>query len=85
MDFYKEDKAALNSILSLFSCRDDDINRFLYEKSIEFERIGKSRTYLIFSEKDFQNQRAVVLGYFSLALKTLILPENIPKKKKKNY
>ena len=48
----KEDKAALDGILSSFSCkRDQDIEDFLKNKAVEFERLSKARTYLVCDEK----------------------------------
>lgn len=50
-----------------------------------FERLNKSRTYLL-CDNDIlrEEERFVVLGYFSIALKVLDLPENISNRSRKN-
>jgi len=58
----------LLSFLSNFSCsKNQDVQSFLTaaDKCISFEKKSRSRTYLILNEKN------EILGYFSLALKTL--------------
>ena len=77
-----EDKL-LKSILSSFSCTyDEDIQNFLRNRAIEFERLLKSRTYLIVSGEQFRNPKVAfdeitIYGYISLAVKVLTVPETI--------
>jgi len=54
-------KAVLN-----FSCQDDDVESFLKNKAIDFEKRDRSRTYLLVDD-DNNN----LLGYFTLSLKAL--------------
>jgi hypothetical protein len=65
--------------VSTFKCsKDNEIERFLYEKALAFERKAKSRTYLILDGKELYNKSNVrLLAYFSLALQTLIVPESL--------
>ena len=50
MQELKEDER-VNRLLSSFSCaKDPDIEHFLHSRAVEFERLSKSRTYLIFDE-----------------------------------
>ena len=43
----------LKELISIFVCeRDCDIQNFIKEKAIPFEKLGKSRTFLIFDEDE---------------------------------
>ncbi|MDR0197812.1 MAG: hypothetical protein LBI36_06305 [Oscillospiraceae bacterium] len=64
---------ALNAI-SRFSCRDKDVESFLKNKALEFERRDKARTYLI-----YDGNKSALLGYFTLSLKALPFTENTSK------
>lgn len=63
----KTAEARLLSFISNFSCsKNQDVQNFLTtDKCISFEKRNRSRTYLILNETN------EILGYFSLALKTL--------------
>ena len=71
----------LKSILSSFSCiYDEDIQNFLHNRAIEFERLSKSRTYLVVSDEEFRNPKVMfdeitIYGYISLAVKVFTVPE----------
>jgi len=54
------------------------VEKFLKERAIAFERMGKSRTFLIFDEDE---EEFKVLGYFSLALQVLKIPESFSNRK----
>ena len=70
--------------MSSFVCADNaDIANFLHEKAIKYEHLGKARTYLFFDEEKLERGTFVIVGYFSLALKTLILPENTSTSRRK--
>ena len=73
-----EDKE-LKPLLYSFSCeQDEDIEHFLHNRAIEFDKLSKARTYLIFSEEDLLSKNItgqVVYGYISIALKVLSVPE----------
>ncbi len=72
-----EEKA--QELISIFMCnRDPDIEEFLKSRAIQFEKIGKSRTFLIFDE-DAENFS--VLAYFTLALQVLKIPDNLSNNK----
>ena len=54
MQELKEDER-VNRLLSSFSCaKDPDIEHFLRSRAVEFERLSKSRTYLIFDEDELK-------------------------------
>lgn len=70
--------------MSSFICTDNtDIANFLHEKAIKYEQLGKARTYLFFDEEKLERGLFVIVGYFSLALKTLILPESTSTNRRK--
>ena len=79
MSELEDDK--LKSLLSSFSCiYDEDIQNFLHNRAVEFERLSKSRTYLIVSEEQFENPEIAfdeftIYGYISLAVKVFTVPE----------
>ena len=82
----EEDKE-LKPLLSSFSCsQDEDIESFLHNRAIEFERLSKSRTYLVLDQdemitKDIKD--LTVFGYISLALKILTVPDSVSNRVRK--
>ena len=65
----------LQSYLSSFCCeKDADIESFLRTRAVPFEKLSKSRTYLIVDEDQLDQGEFMILGYFTLALKVLIIP-----------
>lgn len=51
---------------------DEDIEKFLREKAIDFEKRKWCRTYLILNENDFANGIINVEAYFTLSHKTIV-------------
>lgn len=76
---FKEDRETLKQILSSFSCKKDrDIENFLHNRSIEFELLSKARTYLLCDKVELiNNGKIVLLGYISLAPKSLQIPDSL--------
>lgn len=69
----KNAEKRLLSFLHTFRCsKNEDVEKFLTmsDKCISFEKRNRSRTYLILNEENH------ILGYFSLALKTLFVQHN---------
>lgn len=62
----QEDIQNLMDLLSSFSCtQDKDIEDFLHNRAIDFERINKSRTYILCDNDIWcKESRLVILGYF---------------------
>nr|WP_294669014.1 hypothetical protein [uncultured Ruminococcus sp.] len=78
----------INNLLNKFSCSQDlDIENFLKEKAIKFERLLKARTYLILNEEELIDSNDIsnvnIYGYFSIALKVLTIPEECSNSKRK--
>jgi hypothetical protein len=75
--------------LSSFSCeQDEDIEQFLLERAVEFEKLSKARTYLICDQEqlenpNFQHEQLIIYGYISLALKVLSIPESTSNRARK--
>ena len=45
----------LEKLLSSFSCKkDEDIEYFLQNRAIEFEKLSKARTYLVFDQDELE-------------------------------
>ena len=84
-----EDNELLSQILSSFSCeRDEDIENFLHNKAVEFEKLSKARTYLICDEEQILKEgfcldQLEIYGYVAIALKILSVPEEWSNRKRK--
>ncbi len=64
----REAEERLNSFLSTFICKkNQDVEDFIRNDSISFQKRNKTRTYLILSDDDS------IIGYFSLGLKPIII------------
>ena len=68
----------IEEAISRFLCaRDTDLEKFLQERAIDFERIAKSRTYFLLDQESLEKKRLEILAYFSLAPQVLFLPEDL--------
>ena len=66
-----------------FCCeKDESVQYFLQNKAIDFEVKNKSRTFFIINEEEFCKGNLIILGYFSLALKVLTVPDEISNRKR---
>ena len=83
----KEDNELLQKFLSSFFCEQDhDIETFLHERAVNFERLSKARTYLVCDAKELQEntlENVTIYGYISLALKTLYIPQSLSNRMRK--
>ncbi len=69
------DEGKAQKLISFFVCQKDlDVENFLKEKAVLFEKLGKSRTYFIFDEDDDEFK---ILAYFTLAIQVLKVPEDL--------
>lgn len=69
------DEEKTQELISIFVCKKDlDIENFLKTRAIQFEKLGKSRTFFIFDEDsdDFN-----ILAYFTIAIQVLKIPEEL--------
>lgn len=85
----EEDGDLLTQILSSFSCvQDKDIENFLHNRAVEFEKLSKARTYLICDADQlladgFFMDQLIIYGYVSIALKVLSVPDDMSNRKRK--
>ena len=75
----------LNKAMTHFSCKlDSDVEYFLKNTAKLFEKTAKARTYFLINKKKKKKKHEIdIVAYFSLALKTLIIPESTSKNKRK--
>ncbi|MCX7904987.1 MAG: hypothetical protein N2486_10825, partial [Caloramator sp.] len=72
-------------LLSNFKCSKDlDIELFLKTKAISFEKLGKSRTFIIYNE-DKAETEFQILAYYTLALQVLKVNEKLSNRKIKEF
>ncbi len=77
------DEEKAQELISIFNCeKDKDIENFIRERAILFEKLGKSRTYLIFDEDE---EEFKVLAYFTLAMQVLKIPEDLLSNRKTKF
>jgi len=78
------DDSVLVHELGKFQCtKNADVEHFLHENSLTFEKAAKSRTYLAVTTTTLQVEEVTleITGYFTLALKHLTLDEEISRSK----
>ena len=76
-----DDEEVRKWIISEFSCPlNPEVETFLRDKSIEFEKMGLSRTYFVFSQYKREQK---LLGYYSLAVKHLSMVNGVSNKNRK--
>lgn len=74
------DEVVQTRIFAEFSCYPNlDIEKFLKEKAIPYEKAGKSRTYLVLGDRKTD---ILFLAYFTLASRPIEFGENLSNKKK---
>ena len=66
--------SVVHSAITQFTCKDSDVETFLKDKAIDFERRDKSRTYLIFDDSG-----KTLLAYYTLSLKALLFNRSVSK------
>lgn len=60
----------LNKVFSTFSSINGDVENFLLNKAVQFEKLDLSRTYLVFTS---YKGKSVLAGYYSITNKPLII------------
>ena len=67
------DKTSVEEVLSTFeavaSPSKDDVESFLKEKAFDMENTGQSVTYLILNDENLKENKFIIDGYFTLAIK----------------
>ncbi len=76
-----DERLFLDSVSNFICSKDPDVEFFLKNKSLPYEKTSKSRTYLIVDEELLSNREVCILAYFTLALKTLFISPKVSKSK----
>jgi len=70
--------------LSTFRCRrDSDIEDFLRNKAIPFEKAHKGRTYLVVGKESAESKELRIQAYFSLALSNMRIQKGVSRTQRK--
>lgn len=71
--------------LSQFFCpKNEDVQEFIRSKAVEFEQRDLGRTYFIVDEQlTLLEQHIAILGYFTLAMKSIVFSPEISKELRK--
>lgn len=79
------DKEKLENAFKKFSCqRERDIEDFLMQKSITYEKTNLGKTYLFIDNKELiNNNEFIILAYFTIAQNSLDISKISKKKKRK--
>ncbi|MFD1402860.1 hypothetical protein [Robinsoniella peoriensis] len=79
------DKEKLENAFKKFSCqRERDLEDFLMQRSITYEKTNLGKTYLFIDNKELiNNNEFVVLAYFTIAQNSLDISKMSKKKKRK--
>ncbi|MDD2484650.1 MAG: hypothetical protein PHQ50_06485 [Eubacteriales bacterium] len=78
------DEDTVKSLISIFMCEHDhDIESFLKEKAINFEQLGKSRTFFIIDDECYNELK--ILAYYTIAIQVLKIPEAFSNRKIKEF
>jgi len=66
----------ISEVFSNFKCvKDNDIESFINDKSVLFDRKGKSKTHLLLNQDKLEKGIIEIVAYFSLAIHQLRIPE----------
>lgn len=66
--------------ISMFRCaRDTDISDFLLHDAARYEKAGKERTYLLLDDELIHNDVLALLGFYTIAIQMLKIPEGSSK------
>ncbi|HPD39561.1 MAG TPA: hypothetical protein PK411_14535 [Mesotoga infera] len=75
----------MREVLSLFFCtKNSDVETFLRDKAITFEKASRARTYLILDEEALTDGKIAIIAYFTVSMKALNLREGISKNVRKH-
>lgn len=82
-DNAKVNEALTSALLSFRCSQDADIENFLRNKAIDFEKRRLCRVYLFFNRELFYQKKLKIEGYFTLSTKSMGDTSKISKNKKK--
>jgi hypothetical protein len=67
-------------VLSSFICDNKEVQDFINNRAITHEERGLARTILIFDDKN-----SIIVGFYTLSIKSLVLSEKLSSSKRKRY
>ncbi len=71
--------------VSSFSCeRNHELENFLKNQAIEFEKKNLARTFLVLDDDSLSVAKIQINGYFSLSVKSILFSEEVSKTKRKH-
>ncbi len=84
-DAYDNDELLQAKLIKFTCTRNPDVEYFLHQKALIFEKTHKSRTYIAVNETSLASEATEldIIGYFALSLKHLNLDDTISKTKQK--
>lgn len=84
IDAFNYDKTSVEEVLSAFEAVEspskDDVESFLKDKAFDMESKGQSVTYLMLNDEKLKENKYVIDGYFTLAVKAFEFCENLSKR-----
>lgn len=70
--------------MSSFRCRfDSDVERFIKEKAIPFEKAHRSRTYIVVNRESAAEKELEIMGYFSIALSNMKIKDTVSRSQRR--
>ena len=72
------------SAIGNFTCRDKNVESFLKEKAVDFDKRNVSRTYVMLKHEALMNREFIIAAYFTASIKTLNFGPNVSKRMKKD-
>jgi len=72
----KEEQQFINASKK-FICQDKDVEKFLKEKALDFDKRNRSRTYLLIDSDN--DDEILILGYYTITMKNLPFNETVSK------
>ena len=71
------DETSVKEVFSNFtSSKNADVEDFIKDKAIDFEKKNLSRTFLVLDDDALQNDKIKLLGFFTLGIKSIIFGED---------
>lgn len=81
---FNNDKASVEEVLSDFEAVNtpskDDVESFLKSKAYDMETAGQAVTYLMLNDDALEDNRFIIDGYFTLAIKAFEFKSDVSKK-----
>lgn len=78
------DKEKIENAFKKFSChREEDLENFLVDKAITYEKTDIGKTYLCLDKEKLENKEFVIMAYFTIAQRAVDISALSPNKRRK--